>query len=422
MENIKNNKSSSLSSSSEIPPNYGSIEENFVDQQLWMAHIPSKLGSVWKDAPEGTILGTLTFTKGGGQRNKHKQHTKFNPRGDINSNRSNSNCNSNQRVNSKHSLTIDIAPEHANQHPDLPPKYTIENISKKINGALHPFTRHDTNSSKGTGTGTGLGTATATATATGAGSGTGTTTSTGNQKHDLNNNNSSHNNHNHNHNHNHININANDMNKSNNENKKALSTSASTITIHGSVTTSCHFQIARQTSKISSSSSSLLSSSIINDQGQQQYRNLCKKRLMETNNQKRVVQPVDSSELSLRRATAAAVLSAGQGFGNAVQQHGKSIIEARENSLIGGNRKRKIEIAEGQSVRSVIFELFSSRRFWSVRELKGASGLMEKEIKPVLSEICMFHKKGDHRNLWELKSEYQMMQGDGNSDDNKGSA
>jgi len=100
------------------------------------------------------------------------------------------------------------------------------------------------------------------------------------------------------------------------------------------------------------------------------------------------------------------IVTAGKGFGNAVQQHGKSLIEARENSING--KKRTFQIMEGQSVRSVIFALFSSRRFWSVRELKSTSGLMEKEIKPVLSEICTFHKKGDHRNLWELKSEYQI--------------
>ena len=317
---------------------------------MWMAHIPPKLASVWSAAPEGTVLGTLTFTKGGGSKLNPQQRPnqpQFKPKGPTNSN---------QRSSSKHSLTVSINPAFADKHPDLPPMYTIENISKKINGVLHPFTRSssikDTNET----------------------------------------------------NHSDTANNSSGSNTMNQENGNSNPTSnACTISLHGTVTTSCHFQIAHkaQTS---------------NAKQGQQYRNLCKKRLMETNNVKRVVKPVDSSELSLRRATATAVLTAGKGFGNAVQQHGKSLIEAREQSING--KKRKIDIMEGQSVRSVIFQLFSSRRFWSVRELKTASGLLEKEIKPVLSELCMFHKKGDHRNLWELKSEYQMeMEGGGNDID-----
>jgi len=341
--NGKNNGVDDLNSDpSKIPANYGSIETNNVDLQMWMAHIPSKLASVWNDAPEGTVLGSLTFTKGGGK----SQTQQRNPKTVSNSNR---------KVNNKHLMTVDIAPEFANQHPDLPPRYTIENISKKINGVLHPFTRHNSKSNDSK----------------------------------ISDQNPS-------------NMNSDANNKNLESGKNNLSASA--ITIHGSVTTSCHFQIAHD----SQSGKSNLR------QGQQ-YRNLCKKRLMETNSLKRVVKPVDSSELSLRRATATAVLTAGKGFGNAVQQHGKSLIEARENSING--KKRKIEIMEGQSVRSVIFELFSSRKFWSVRELKTASGLLEKEIKPVLSELCMFHKKGDHRNLWELRSEYQMQNNGADDDD-----
>lgn len=345
------NNDGSSNDPSEIPPNYSLIENNNVNQQMWMAHIPSKLASVWNDAAEGTVLGTLTFTKGGGgisiqPKPTPQQQQARTLRGPSNSN---------QKSNSKHSLTVNIASDLCSKHPDLPPKYTIENISKKINGVLHPFTRTanpvDKNKSNNGG----------------------------------------------NPNNSNINVNSKPANE-----KKDSKPNPSTITLHGTVTTSCHFQIAREQSKLSSSL-----------QGQQ-YRNLCKKRLMETNASKRVVQPVDSSELSLRRATATAVLTAGKGFGNAVQQHGKSLMEAREQSING--KKRKFDIAEGQSVRSVIFELFSSRRFWSVRELKTASGLLEKEIKPVLSEICFFHKKGDHRNLWELKSEYQIqIEGDDNA-------
>lgn len=42
---------------------YGSIDTSSVNNQLWLMRLPPKLASAFKDVPEGTLLGTLTFTK-----------------------------------------------------------------------------------------------------------------------------------------------------------------------------------------------------------------------------------------------------------------------------------------------------------------------------------------------------------------------
>lgn len=98
----------------------------------------------------------------------------------------------------------------------------------------------------------------------------------------------------------------------------------------------------------------------------------------------------------------------GEGFGKAVQAQGKRLLEASEREQLDGFKKHKFE---GQSTRSVVFHLFSQKRFWMVKELRNASGRLEKELRPVLSELCEFHRNGDNKGSWELKKEFQMQEG-----------
>ena len=99
----------------------------------------------------------------------------------------------------------------------------------------------------------------------------------------------------------------------------------------------------------------------------------------------------------------------GEGFGNSVMKNGKSMLEmnelrSNENYLTANKRK-----FEGQSTRSVVFELFEQQRFWTVKELRGVSDRLEKELCPVLSESCKFHRSSEQKGTWELKKEFQMI-------------
>mmetsp|Transcript_40790 Transcript_40790/g.49670 ORF Transcript_40790/g.49670 Transcript_40790/m.49670 type:complete len:308 (-) Transcript_40790:27-950(-) len=135
-----------------------------------------------------------------------------------------------------------------------------------------------------------------------------------------------------------------------------------------------------------------------------QYRQLCKKRLIENVTSDRYVRPVDVSELSMRGVTSGLN---GEGFGKSVQTQGKKILEASERESFDGIKKHKFE---GQSTRSVVFHLFSQKRYWMVKELRNASGRPEKELRPVLAELCEFHRNGDQKGTWELKKEFQMQE------------
>lgn len=156
-----------------------------------------------------------------------------------------------------------------------------------------------------------------------------------------------------------------------------------TITVHGTINRSCNLQMERS----------------------QRYREMCKSRLMSSvaGKDKRHVKPVQNSDLSLVNMGAL-----GSGFGNTIANFGKKVIEAQknmQNAAINQNRKRKFD--ETQSVRSILFELFSQQQYWSVKELRAASGgRAEKEIRAELQQIAEFKRNGEYKGQWELKKDF----------------
>jgi hypothetical protein len=69
---------------------------------------------------------------------------------------------------------------------------------------------------------------------------------------------------------------------------------------------------------------------------------------------------------------------------------------------------KKAKFTPEQATQSVIFQLFSQQQYWTVKDLKTASGgRPETEIRDVLREIGDYHRSGDHKNTWELRKEFQ---------------
>lgn len=290
---------------------YGAIETSAADH--WMIRLPNRLASAWEDAPEGTVLGTLTFTKGGGTTNGSS-----NGSGPPAKRQKTSTPSAASTSSSKISITI--ADALADSQSDLPVNYTLEAMSKKTPGTLHPFTR-DANGG---------------------------------------------------------------------------------VSIHGLVSRTATAQVANSSGEMNASS----------DANRTRYRNLLKNRLLDTTvNSKRFVQPggVDAGVSGPSKAATAAA-SLGTGFGGSVAQFGKKALEAKERQKGFG-----VEVASGppiigaDNVRSKLFELFSKRVLWSVKELIMATGgrLPEKETRDVLREIADYHRQGEHRNMWELKGEFK---------------
>lgn len=82
----------------------------------------------------------------------------------------------------------------------------------------------------------------------------------------------------------------------------------------------------------------------------------------------------------------------------------------------GGTKKGR-QFAPDQPIKSVLFELFGQKQFWTVKDLKAAAVAggatsagtkrAETEIRDVLREIGEYHRSGDHKNMWELRKEFQ---------------
>ena len=256
-----------------------------------------RLAEAWSNAKEGTVIGTLTFTRG-------------------------SKPNAKPIIKQSFKISVNTTEENDHDHDnhltlakDLPLDYTIEAMTKKV-PVLHPFTR----------------------------SGQGTTE------------------------------------------------------LHGCVSRTANLQVDRKTSN--------------------QYKTYCKNRLLQNVTSNRVVRSLETVDLTVNRGNNIRPPTGGEGFGDSIMKHGRSLLEQNEmrfsndnsnnnNSMIAG-QKRKFE---GQSTRSVVFELFEQQRFWTVKELRSVSGRLEKELRPVLGELCEFHRSGEQKGTWSLKKEFQMQEG-----------
>jgi len=275
-----------------------------------MIKLPKALASAWEDLPEGAELGTLTFTKGGG--------TAAAPPAKR--------LKTSGAAPATSKLTLSVHPDVAEAQEDLPIHYTLEAMTKKTAGTLHPFTRH----------------------------------------------------------------------------------SDGTVDIHGVVTRTATAQVAKE------DYSKKLSSGESMDANTLRYRTLLKNRLLETTvNSKRFVQPggVDAAPAGPSKAATAAA-SLGKGFGGSVARFGKHMLDAQERSksiLLGEQPPTGPPIVGMEAVRSSLFQYFSKRQLWSVKELRLASGgrLPEKETREVLRDIADYHRIGEHKNMWELKTEYR---------------
>ena len=295
---------------------YGAVQASASD--MWMIRLPNRLATAWDDAPEGSVLGTLTFTKGGGVTNSGSGPSAAKrARTDAAASSNNS-----QSSSSKISITID--PSIADSQSDLPVKYTLEAMTKKTPGALHPFTR---NADGG-------------------------------------------------------------------------------VLIHGKISRTASAQVAHG---ITDSTSSSVGVGVNKDDGR--YRTLLRNRLLDTAvNSKRFVQPGGDASQSgpLKAATAASSL--GTGFGGSVASFGKQLLDAKDRARgLGGPEVTGPPIVGHDKVRTTLFEFFSKRTMWTVKDLRYASGgrLPEKETRDVLRDIADFHRMGEYKNMWELKSEYK---------------
>lgn len=120
---------------------YGKLDTSEVSKALWLARLPPKLAQVFDEAPEGTLLGHLVFTKGTPKIQHDKQITLSNEPAKKEGNTTNKNTTIPQK------LSIAVSEELTNGAKDIPLDYTLTNLTTKI-PSLYPFTRNEDGSVK----------------------------------------------------------------------------------------------------------------------------------------------------------------------------------------------------------------------------------------------------------------------------------
>ena len=58
-------------------------------------------------------------------------------------------------------------------------------------------------------------------------------------------------------------------------------------------------------------------------------------------------------------------------------------------------------------LREHIFHCFESRRFWKLKELNAELQQPQDHLKKMLDELCIHHRKGEHKTQFELKPEFK---------------
>eukprot|EP00539_Tryblionella_compressa_P017065 CAMPEP_0178836306 /NCGR_PEP_ID=MMETSP0746-20121128/12106_1 /TAXON_ID=913974 /ORGANISM="Nitzschia punctata, Strain CCMP561" /LENGTH=300 /DNA_ID=CAMNT_0020498971 /DNA_START=68 /DNA_END=970 /DNA_ORIENTATION=- len=139
------------------------------------------------------------------------------------------------------------------------------------------------------------------------------------------------------------------------------------------------------------------------------YRALCKSRIMaSTVHNSRYVKPVESNQVVQQTNRGTKSMTREGGFGDAVHQFGKRMLEAQQNQAVSIKSNKKARFSQDQPLKSVIFQLYEDKPYWTTKDLRAASGgRPETEIKKVLQEIAIYHRSGEQKNTWELKKEYQ---------------
>lgn len=182
------------------------------------------------------------------------------------------------------------------------------------------------------------------------------------------------------------------------------------VTVHGTVTRTANLQVIQDS----------------------KYRALCKSRILATTvHNSRFVKPVESNQIVQQSKSKSANINknkhmntlanstAKQGFGDAVHLFGKRLMESQQQQAAAyklalatgvsrNGNKRVRRFAPDEPVKSIIFQLYEDKPYWTTKDLRAASGgRPETEIKKVLQEIAIYHRSGEQKNTWELKKEYQ---------------
>ncbi|KAG7372084.1 transcription initiation factor IIF, beta subunit [Nitzschia inconspicua] len=106
------------------------------------------------------------------------------------------------------------------------------------------------------------------------------------------------------------------------------------------------------------------------------YRALCKTRILASSvHNNRFVKPVEANQVvqQTSRSMKTPGAKTGGGFGDAVHQFGKRLLEAQQNQSLNLKTNKKARFTEDQPLKSIIFQLYQDQPYWTTKDLQAAS-------------------------------------------------
>jgi TFIIF, beta subunit HTH domain/TFIIF, beta subunit N-terminus len=366
---------------------YGSVDVTAAHEECWLVRLPIKLAELWDDAPEGTVLGDLIF--------RSKESTAASSRVGTAEPASKPSVtvvvsetfveSAIQRMNQKEASGK--TPSSLTAATSIPLKYSMEAMTKKI-PVMYPFHRNAEDGSC-----TIMGTVTRTANLQV------DTTSDSNTKQYRN------------------------LLKDRLESTTVTSqrfvkpvTTTETILSKHRIAINNNALSGAQTASSSAPRSfgnavlqygkrKLEAASASNQNYSSDYRSL-----FEAGNDKNGSNEDDETQ---RDADGAGLA----GVGSGASAHGGAGDPGADGSDSRATKKLRM-FSGDQPLRSVLFALFGKQSYWAVKDIKAAAvagGAIhagtkkgEVEIRDILRDIGEYHRAGDHKNMWSLRSEFQV--------------
>jgi transcription initiation factor TFIIF subunit beta len=134
------------------------------------------------------------------------------------------------------------------------------------------------------------------------------------------------------------------------------------------------------------------------------YRKFLRARLMSTVTKSRYVKKIDDIP---QPGQVAQSMFDTTGTGSGAGPSGKKKRSAADASIgSAGDDDKRLKMDE-ETLRSLIFRQFEQQDLWTLKDLNAQFKQPDGYLKDVLKKLCSFHRRGEHKNCYELLQVYK---------------
>ncbi|KNC81849.1 hypothetical protein SARC_05854 [Sphaeroforma arctica JP610] len=88
------------------------------------------------------------------------------------------------------------------------------------------------------------------------------------------------------------------------------------------------------------------------------------------------------------------------------QKHVFSVTKNPQQSVVRDPSDKRVRIEESD-LEELLFKAFEEHQYYALKDLVNITNQPQEFVKTTLRKLCVYHQKGKHKNLYELKPEYR---------------